>query len=61
MLPAVLALAGCATTIDTSHTASTAPTSAAAPAQVNAASDALGAKMDNMLASRHPGGAAVTR
>lgn len=57
----LLALAGCASD-DTNYSANTAPPPTAAPTQrVNAVSNALGAKMDNMLASQHSPGPGVTR
>lgn len=59
-LPALVMLAGCATTSDRDSTAEVAPVpTAAAPQRVDAVSDMLGAKMDNMLASERPVG--VTR
>jgi hypothetical protein len=57
----LLALAGCASD-GTNYGANAAPPPTAAPPQrVNAVSDALGAKMDNMLASQHSPGTGVTR
>ena len=57
----LLALAGCASN-DTDYSANAAPPPTAAPPQrVNAVSNALGARMDNMLASQHSPGAGVTR
>ena len=52
MLPAMLLLAGCAAS-DSGYTASnsTAPT-VAPPQRVDAVSDAVGAKMDAMMATR---------
>lgn len=55
LVPAVLLLAGCATAT-TTYNSGTIPTAAAAPAaapqRINAVSDALGARTDNMVASR---------
>jgi uncharacterized lipoprotein YajG len=54
LLPAMLLLAGCATTTtSSSYTASNAPAPTVAPPQrVDAVSDAMGAKVDTMVASR---------
>jgi hypothetical protein len=53
VLPVLLPLAGCTTT-DSSYSASNAATPAVAPPQrVDAVSDAVGAKMDAMVAG-HP-------
>ena len=55
-IPLLLAcLAGC--TVDqpsTQYTSTTTPASVAPPQQVNAASDALGQRLDNMMARRMP-------
>lgn len=63
VLPAMLLLAGCATTTTASnYSASNAGTPAAAPPErVDAVSDAVGAKMDGMLANPLPVGTNVTR
>lgn len=61
-LPAMLLLAGCATTSNNSYSADNAATPAAAPPQrVDAISDAVGAKMDAMMASRPAATNSVTR
>ncbi|HXD35052.1 MAG TPA: hypothetical protein VN624_00250 [Rhodanobacter sp.] len=63
LLPALLALGGCATTYGPTATitpASTGPATAA-PQRVDAVSDALGQKMDNLVASRRPVTSNVTR
>ncbi|HVC59850.1 MAG TPA: hypothetical protein VND19_05735 [Acetobacteraceae bacterium] len=52
MLPALLMLAGCATTGGDYSASNAAAPAMAPPQRVDAVSDALGAKMDNMLASR---------
>ncbi len=50
VLPAMLLLAGCATTSDSGYSASNAAAPAMAPPQrVDAVSDAVGAKMDAMM------------
>lgn len=57
----LLALAGCASS-DTSYTASAAPPPTAAPPQrVDAVSNALGARMDSMMASQPTSASGVTR
>ncbi|HEY1935847.1 MAG TPA: hypothetical protein VGG99_27895 [Acetobacteraceae bacterium] len=57
----LLALAGCASDAN-DYSANTPPPPAAAPPQrVNAVSNALGARMDNMLASQPSTGSGVTR
>jgi len=62
VLPALVMLAGCATTNDHAYTADSVQAPAAAPPQrVDAVSDALGAKMDGMLASQRPADAGITR
>lgn len=62
VLPAMLLLAGCAATNDSSYHASNTTAPAAAPSQrVDAVSEAVGARMDNMLASRPTTSNAVTR
>jgi hypothetical protein len=49
----MLLLAGCATTKESGYSAnSAAPPTAAPPQRVDAVSDAVGAKMDAMMASR---------
>jgi hypothetical protein len=62
-IPLLLAgLAGCAADQPSpQYTAATAPASAAAPQQVNAASDALGQRLDNMMAKRRTPATSVTR
>lgn len=62
VFPAILlTLAGCADT-GSGYVANTDPPVTVAPPQrVNAVSDALGARMDNMLASQHAPGAAMIR
>ena len=53
VVPAMLLLAGCATTSDNSYSANNTVTPTAAPAQrVDAVSNAVGAKMDAMIANR---------
>ncbi len=62
MLPALLMLAGCATTSGGVYRASNAAAPAVAPPQrVDAVSNAVGAKMDAMLASRPAPNNDVTR
>jgi len=62
VLPAMLLLAGCATTSNSGYVASNTATPTAAPPQrVDAVSDAVGAKMDAMMASRPATSANVTR
>jgi hypothetical protein len=62
VLPAMLLLAGCATTNDGGYSATNAATPTAAPPQrVDAVSDAVGAKMDAMMASRPASSDNVTR
>jgi hypothetical protein len=61
VLPALLLLAGCATT-SVDYSASNAAAPAVAPPQrVSAVSDALGAKMDAMLSSRPSASNNLTR
>ncbi len=53
VLPALVMLAGCAATKDSGYSASNAEAPAMAPPQrVDAVSNAVGAKMDGMLASQ---------
>jgi hypothetical protein len=63
VLPAMLLLVGCATTTTgNSYSASnTVVPAAAAPQRVDAVSDAVGAKMDDMLVSQPAAGSATTR
>jgi len=61
VLPAVVMLAGCAGTYTDYQATNTPAPTAAPPERVNAVSDALGARMDNMLASQHPAPSGVTR
>ena len=57
-LPALVLLAGCATTNDQNYSANSIPApAAAAPQRVDAVSNALGAKMDSMLAAQRTNGA----
>lgn len=62
-IPLVLAcLAGCTTEQPSSqYTATTAPATVAAPQRVNAASDALGQRLDNIMATRRVTPGTVTR
>jgi predicted outer membrane protein len=62
VLPALIALAGCATSSDNNAAPVVAnkPTMAA-PQQVDAVSQALGQRMDSMVASRHAAVSDVTR
>jgi len=60
-LPALVMLAGCATN-DREYSVNDPPAPTAAPPQrVDAVSDALGAKMDGMLANLHPMSGGMTR
>ncbi len=61
MLPAMLLLAGCATTTDTGYRVSNAGPAMAAPQRVDEVSDAVGAKMDAMVAGQPSTGSEVTR
>jgi uncharacterized lipoprotein YajG len=62
MLPAMLLLAGCAATNNSGYSAGNAAAPPMAPPQrVDAVSSAVGAKMDNMLASQPSTGSSVTR
>jgi hypothetical protein len=63
VLPAMLLLAGCTTTTTgNSYSASNTVAPAAAPPQrVDAVSDAVGAKMDDMLVSQPALGSATAR
>ena len=62
VLPAMLTLAGCATTNDSGYHASNAAAPAVAPPQrVSAVSDAVGAKMDAMVTDHSATNAGVTR
>jgi hypothetical protein len=61
VLPALVMLAGCATTNDQDYSANATPApTAAVPQRVDAVSDVLGARMDSMLAAQ-PTNGAVTR
>ncbi len=61
VLPALVMLAGCATTNDQDYSANATPTpTAAVPQRVDAVSDVLGARMDSMLAAQ-PTNGTVTR
>jgi hypothetical protein len=59
VLPAMLLLAGCANTND-SYSAKNAPPPVAPPHRVDEVSNAVGARMADMLAP-HPGSGGVTR
>jgi hypothetical protein len=61
VLPAMLLLAGCATTTDSSYRTSAATPTVAPPQRVSAVSDAVGAKMDAMMATQPAPGSNVTR
>ncbi|MGA3400402.1 MAG: hypothetical protein ABSC95_14370 [Acetobacteraceae bacterium] len=62
VLPALLMLAGCATTNDSGYRASNVAAPVVAPPQrVDAVSNAVGARMDAMLASRRAPSNDVTR
>lgn len=63
VLPALLALGGCATGYDSGPraAASNTVTPVAAPQRVDAVSDALGQKIDNMVASRRTVPTNITR
>jgi len=63
VLPAMLALAGCTSTPSPvgENTLAGAQTSAAPPQRVDAASNALGARLDSMMATRHIAPATITR
>lgn len=62
VLPAMLLLAGCATTNNSGYVASNAATPTVAPPQrVDAVSDAVGAKVDAMITSRPAPSDNVTR
>lgn len=61
MLPALLLLAGCGATSGGSSASNTAAPAVAPPQRVDAVSDALGAKMNDMLASRPGTSNNVTR
>ena len=55
ILPALVALAGCSADYQSTatNTAAAPQANVAAPQQVNAASDALGQRLDAMMATRH--------
>jgi uncharacterized lipoprotein YajG len=62
VLPAMLMLAGCATTSSSGYSASNAAAPAVAPPQrVEVVSDMVGAKIDTILVSRSVSGSDVTR
>ena len=62
VLPAMLMLAGCATTSSSGYSASNAAAPAVAPPQrVEVVSDMVGAKIDAMLVSNPATGSGVTR
>ena len=63
VLPAMLALAGCTSTATQmgENAGPAMQTSAAPPQRVDAASNALGARLDSIMATRHIAPATVTR
>jgi len=61
VLPALVMLAGCAGMNDGYQASNPPAPTAAAPQRVNAVSDALGARVDNMLASQPAGTNGMTR
>ena len=63
VLPALLALAGCASTTPpmAENAGPAGHTSAAPPQRVDAASNALGQRLDTMMATRRTAPATVTR
>jgi hypothetical protein len=61
VLPALLMLAGCAATADNHSASNAAVPAVAAPQRVDAVSDALGAKVDNMTAGPSSASNNVTR
>lgn len=60
-LPALLMLAGCATMGSNDDSNYAAAPTVAPPQRVDAVSDALGARMDSMLAAQHLSSVGMTR